>query len=133
MITAHAAAGRTDTQAAGVLLGVSLTMLATGGLARLAGATPPANVLWAAATLVALGPAIWWVWASLRQRRVGVDVIAVLALLGTLVVGEYLAGAVIAVMLATGRTLEARAAARARSELRALRERVPRAVHRVRG
>jgi len=124
---------RRDRPLSSLLLWASLTMLATGGLARLAGASTMANVLWAAATLVALGPAIWWVWANLRQRRVGVDVIAVLALLGTLVVGEYLAGAVIAVMLATGRTLEARAAARARSELRALRERVPRAVHRVEG
>ena len=48
-------------------------------------------------------------------------------------VGEYLAGAVIAVMLGTGRTLETRATARARSELRALRERAPRLVHRVEG
>ena len=36
----------------------------------------------------------------------GVDLIAVLALVGTLAVGEYLAGALIALMLATGRTLE---------------------------
>ena len=69
----------------------------------------------------------------LAERRLGVDVIAVLALLGTLAVGEYLAGAVITVMLATGRTLEARAIARARRDLRALRERAPRLVHRVEG
>ena len=36
--------------------------------------------------------------------------IALLALVGTLVVGEYFAGAVITVMLASGRTLEALAA-----------------------
>ena len=65
-----------------------------------------------------------------RQRRLGVDVIAVLALVGTLVVREYLAGAVVTVMLASGRTLEARAAARARRELRLLLERAPRIVHR---
>ena len=118
---------------AAVLLGVSLGLLVGGGLAQLAGASAVANMLWAVATLVGLGPAVWWVWSSARQRRVGVDVIAVLALIGTLAVGEYLAGAVITVMLATGRTLEARATARARSELRALRERVPRAVHRVEG
>ena len=133
MITAHAAAGRTDTQAAGVLLGVSLSLLATGGLAWLAGATTAAVWLWAAANLIGLGSAIWWVRSGVRERRVGVDVIAVLALVGTLAVAEYLAGAVIAVMLATGRTLEARATAHARTELQALRERVPRAVHRMQG
>ena len=39
------------------------------------------------------------------------DVIAVLSLVGTLLVGEYLAGALIAVMLAGGRALDAAAAA----------------------
>ena len=63
----------------------------------------------------------------------GLGIIAVLALIGTLAVHEYLAGAVIAVMLATGRTLEARATARARGDLRALQERAPRVAHRVEG
>jgi len=99
------------------LLGVSLTLLVGGGLAQLAGSSTTANTVWALATVVGLGPAAWWVWSSARERRLGVDVIAVLALLGTLAVGEYLAGAVITVMLATGRTLEARAIARARRDL----------------
>jgi hypothetical protein len=55
---------------------------------------------------------------------------AVLTLVGTLVIGEYLAGAVITVMLASGRTLEALAAGRAQRELRALLARAPRVVHR---
>ena len=56
--------------------------------------------------------------------------IAVRALLGTLAVGEYLAGAIITVMLASGRMLEARAGARAQRDLRALVDRAPRTVHR---
>ena len=48
-----------------------------------------------------------WVVPRPLRRRLGVDVLALLALVGTLVVGEYLAGAVITVMLASGRTLEA--------------------------
>ncbi|GAA3880431.1 hypothetical protein GCM10023084_36720 [Streptomyces lacrimifluminis] len=39
---------------------------------------------------------------ALRQGRTGADLIAALALGGTLAVGEYLAGALIALMLATG-------------------------------
>ena len=112
---------------AAVLLGVSLGLLVGGGLAELLGSTAVANTLWALATVAGLGPAVRWVWSSARERRVGVDIIAVLALIGTLAVDEYLAGAVISVMLATGRTLEARATARARSDLRALQERAPRA------
>ncbi|HEX6659215.1 MAG TPA: heavy metal translocating P-type ATPase, partial [Ilumatobacter sp.] len=112
---------------------ISLSLLGGGGLLELAGARAAGHVVWAVTTLVGLGPAVWWVWSSARKRRLGVDVIAVFALIGTLAVGEYLAGAVVTVMLATGRVLEARAAARARSEMRLLRERAPRLVHRVEG
>ena len=60
-------------------------------------------------------------------------VIAVLSLVGTLVVGEYLAGALIAVMLAGGRALDAAAERRATRDLRALLERAPRFARRRRG
>ena len=65
-------------------------------------------------------------WPALRRGRVGVDLIAVLSLIGTLLVGEYLAGALIAVMLAGGRALEAAAERRASHDLRALLEHAPR-------
>ena len=81
---------------------------------------------WIAGTLVALVPAVLWVLAALRRGRAGVDLIAVLSLVGTLLVGEYLAGALIAVMLAGGRALEAAAERRASHDLRALLERAPR-------
>jgi heavy metal translocating P-type ATPase len=61
-----------------------------------------------------------------------VDVIALLALVGALVVGEPFAGAMITVMLASGALLEARAGSRARRELSLLVERAPRTA-RVRG
>ncbi|KUO10448.1 ATPase P [Streptomyces sp. DSM 15324] len=68
--------------------------------------------------------------AALRRGQAGVDLIAVLALGGTLAVGEFLAGALIALMLATGRTLEAAAQRRASHDLRALLEHAPRSAHR---
>jgi P-type E1-E2 ATPase len=61
-----------------------------------------------------------------------VDVIALLALVGALAVRELLAAAVISVMLASGRALEAWAAGRARRDLRALLERAPRTTRRYR-
>ncbi|MFY1575232.1 heavy metal translocating P-type ATPase [Verrucosispora sp. WMMD703] len=111
------------------LAGLTLLVLA-GAAVRLAGQPGAADVWWAAATLVALLPAAASVLRELLRRRFGVDVIAVLALGGALVVGEYLAGAVVAVMLATGRTLEAYAQRRATRDLRALLERAPRTARR---
>ena len=112
------------------LLGVCAAGLVGGGLAHLLGAAAAGNLVWAVTTATAAVPATWWVVQSLRRRQPGVDVIAVLALVGTLLVGEYLAGAVIAVMLASGRALEARASARATRDLHALLARSPRVVHR---
>ena len=80
-----------------------------------------------------LALSLWWVVDAARHRRLGVDVIALLALLGTLVVGEHFAGAVITVMLATGRSLEAWAAGRAERELHALLGRAPKIAHRYVG
>ncbi|GAA4592235.1 heavy metal translocating P-type ATPase [Planotetraspora phitsanulokensis] len=104
--------------------------LTVGGICRLLGADRPAQAMWAAATVVALLPAVWWVVRALRTGRMSVDVIAVLALAGALAVREFLAGALIALMLATGRVLESYALRRARRDLAALYERAPRSARR---
>jgi heavy metal translocating P-type ATPase len=67
---------------------------------------------------------------GLLRRQPGVDVIAVLAMGGSLALGEYLAGAVIALMLASGDALESYADRRAHRELSALLDRAPRVVSR---
>ncbi|PZG06256.1 heavy metal translocating P-type ATPase, partial [Micromonospora craterilacus] len=111
------------------LTGLTVLVLA-GAALRLTGRTGAADAVWAVLTLTALLPAAVSVLRDLWRRRFGVDVIAVLALAGALGVGEYLAGAVIAVMLATGRTLEAYAQRRATRDLRALLARAPRTARR---
>lgn len=89
-----------------------------------------AQLVWAAVTLAALVPATWATLRQLWRRQFGVDVIAVLALVGTLLVREYLAGAVIAVMVGTGQALEGSAQRRASRDLRALLEGAPRQARR---
>jgi len=108
------------------LVMLTVGALAAGGIAWLAGRLPVADGCWIAGTLVAVVPALVWVIAALRSGRAGVDLIAVLSLIGTLLVGEYLAGSLIAVMLAGGRALEASAERRASHDLRALLEHAPR-------
>jgi heavy metal translocating P-type ATPase len=63
---------------------------------------------------------------SLLRRDVGVDAIALLSMAGALAVGQYLAGAVVAVMLSGGNALEEFAQGRARRELSQLVVRAPR-------
>ncbi|CAM2993743.1 cadmium-translocating P-type ATPase [Mycobacterium intermedium] len=107
--------------------------LAAGGIAWLLDKRALADGCWIAATVGAIVPALVWLVLTLRQGRVGVDVIALLSLVGTLLVGEYLAGALIAVMLAGGRALEAAAERRAARDLRALLRRAPRFARRRTG
>ncbi|MCG5457607.1 cadmium-translocating P-type ATPase [Micromonospora sp. PSH03] len=108
---------------------ITLAALLGGGL-WVAGLRTAAQLVWAAVTLVALVPAMWATLRQLWRRQFGVDVIAVLALVGTLLVREYLAGAVIAVMVGTGQALEGYAQRRASRDLRALLERAPRQARR---
>jgi len=108
---------------------VAVGLLVGGGL-RLGGLTDAANATWAAATAVSLLPLTAGVVRDLFHSRFGVDVIALLAMAGALAVGEFLAAAVIALMMTGGQALEAYANRRARSELRNLVSRAPRTVHR---
>ncbi len=99
-------------------------MVTAGGFAHFV-SPAVASSLWAGATAVVFVPATLWVLADLRAGRWGADVLAVLALGGTVAVGEYLAGAIIAAMVATGRVLEAAARRRAGRDLSALLARAP--------
>ncbi len=105
----------------GLLLGIGATIAGQDELAWWAWTLPSVVVgAWLAASIA----------RDLLRRQAGVDVIAVLAIGGALLLGESLAAAVIGVMLATGAWLERFANQRAHRELSALVSRAPRTVHR---
>ena len=113
-----------------VLLLGAIVALPLGLALMVAGSADAADVAWAAiTTLVGIRLAVSIV-RDLVHREAGVDVIALLAIGGSLLLGEYLAGAVIALMLTTGTALESYAAGRATRELSALLTRAPRSAHR---
>jgi len=115
------------------LLGLALVGLAAGSILHLARVGDAGRWIWACVT----GIVLIWTFSSvvrgLLRRETGVDLIAVLAMAGALVLGEYLAGAIIAVMLTGGAALERFAVARARRDLSALLERAPHTAHRRTG
>jgi heavy metal translocating P-type ATPase len=112
-------------------LGATLSGLLLGGALRVGGLVSAADSVWLAVGSLGAAYALWTMIDALRHRRFGLDVVALLALLGALLLGESLAAAVIAVMLASGRALESWAAGRARRDLRALLERAPRTARRL--
>ncbi|HEY5987870.1 MAG TPA: heavy metal translocating P-type ATPase [Streptosporangiaceae bacterium] len=115
------------------VLVVTVSGMAAGAGLHVAGAGGAGDGAWIATGAVGAGYALWAMADALRRGRVGVDVIALLALAGALAVREFLVGAVISVMLASGRALETWAAGRAHRDLHALLERSPRTARRSTG
>jgi heavy metal translocating P-type ATPase len=107
-----------------------LAAIVAGGLLHLAGEPDLGDAVWAVATAVVLVPLAWSVARSLLRGDVGVDAIALVAMAGALALDEYLAGALVGLMLAGGNALEDSAAGRARRELSSLVARAPRIAHR---
>ncbi len=68
---------------------------------------------------------------DIRRGHWGLDILAVVAILSTVAVGEYIAALIIVLMLSGGEALEDYAAGRARGELDALLARAPQAAHRL--
>jgi heavy metal translocating P-type ATPase len=86
---------------------------------------------WVLLAVILLGafPLLWNTLRRLMRKEIGVDIIAILAIGGSLLLQEYLAGALIVLMLSGGEALEAYALRRARTSLSALTQRVPRIAH----
>ena len=112
------------------ILLIVLAAVVAGGVLWLVGLHWAADIAWAAAVVLALIPLTISVARDLLHRETGVDLIALLAMAGSLSLGQYLAGAVVGLMLSGGQALERYAGARARRELSALLARAPRVVHR---
>jgi heavy metal translocating P-type ATPase len=109
---------------------VALAAIVTGAILWLVGEHGWADAAWGIGAAVVLVPLTVDTVRSLLHGDVGVDAIALVAIAGALILGEQLAGAIVALMMSGGAALEAWAAGRARRELRLLVERAPRFAHR---
>src|SRR6516165_2735058 len=116
-----------------LLLTTSILGLAVGGISYPLGAANLSRWAFGLSITAVLIPTAISTAKRLWHGEMGVDLIAVLAMSGALVLGEYLAGAILAVMLTGGTALERFAIARARRELSALMKRAPRTAHRRAG
>lgn len=111
------------------LLPFTAICLAAGAVAHLVGQPAIGDAVWILATIVSAARLAVGIAIDLMAGSTGVDVVALLAMVGSVALGEYLAGAVIAVMYATGQALEQYAHGRAERELRALVSRAPGIAH----
>jgi heavy metal translocating P-type ATPase len=109
-----------------VLAALALAAIVVGGALHLAGEAGAGDAVWRVVlALLALELAVEVAWTVVVHRHMGVDTIALVAMVGALALDELLAGVVIGLMFSGGLALEEIADARARRELTALVERAP--------
>ena len=114
-----------------LLLAWVLVGLALGAGLALAGRHEAAALAWSAAALPVAAHVALGLLRSLLGGRVGVDAVALAAILGAVALGEAAAAAVIGLMVAGGEALEGWAEGRARRALTELVARTPRRAPRI--
>lgn len=89
-----------------------------------------AHWIWISGSLPAIAFLLYDTLRALARREAGVDMLALISIVGAIFLAEYLTAVVIAVMLASGRTLESFAQRRAGREMSALLANAPRTANR---
>ncbi len=113
-----------------MLFAVAILGLASGIVALVVDRQSFADASWTLATLPVIVALAVSIVRDLWAGRFGVDAIALLSMTGALVLGNPLAGIVIALMYSGGNVLEDIAVARAERDLHLLVDRAPRLAHR---
>jgi heavy metal translocating P-type ATPase len=111
---------------------VIITIIVAGVLA-LTGQSTAAHIVLAVSAILNTIPLVWGMIQDLRSGTYGVDILAVTAILSSVLFKEYWAGIIIVFMLTGGESLEDYAERRAQAELTALLERAPQMAHVIRG
>jgi heavy metal translocating P-type ATPase len=114
-----------------ILAAGALSAIVAGGVLHLVGAGAAGDDVWrAAVVLLALDLAAEVARTVLVDRHLGVDTIALVAMVGSLLLGQELAGAIVGLMFSSGAALEDAASTRARRELTSLIQRAPKVAQR---
>ena len=109
-----------------ILAAIAALAIVLGGVLHLLGEGDAGDLVWRAAVALLAAELTFEVGRTIVvERHLGVDTIALVAMVGALALGEELAGAVIGLMFSGGEALEATASTRARRELTALVRRAP--------
>ena len=110
---------------------IAVLAIASGGALHLAGNGAVGDEVWRAAVAVLAFELFLEVLRTvIVDRHLGVDTIALVAMVGSLALGQELAGAIVGLMFSGGAALEDMASTRARRELTALVQRAPKTARR---
>jgi len=122
----HPTLGRLLEHRARVLSAIAALSIVVGGLLHLVGQSAAGDDVWGAAVAILAAELAFEVGRTvIVDHHMGVDTIALVAMVGSLLLGQELAGVIVGLMFSGGATLEDVASTRARRELTALIQRAP--------
>lgn len=104
-----------------------------GGILDLSGNHTPAHWVLGAASIIAVMPLVMGMWEDFRNGAYGLDILALTAIITSVVLHQYWAAIIVVLMLTGGESLEDYAEHRAKSELDALLTRAPQTAHVIKG
>jgi cation transport ATPase len=111
----------------------AIAFILCGVAARLVGGESAADLTWSIGLAIAATPIAWRTLVDARHGRFATDIVATLAIVGALLLGEPLAGLVVVLMKRGGDALERYAEGKASAAVRALEAAAPRVAHLVKG
>lgn len=112
-----------------ILVGISLTAIILYILLRITAIASPNLPLWIAIILAGV-PSIFYILVKLLKGDIGADLLAAIAIITAVILGQYLAAVIVILMLTGGQALETYAMRKASAVLLALSERMPLIAHR---
>jgi heavy metal translocating P-type ATPase len=110
-------------------LGLVILALIIGGGLDLSGRDNYSHIILGATALLSAIPLATGMVEDLRSGKYGVDILALTAIVSSVLLGQYWAGMIIVLMLTGGKALEDYAEARAKTELSSLLKRKPKQAH----
>ncbi len=113
------------------IVAITVLVAAVGGGLSIAGNATAAQWIISGFALIVAAMQAWDMIKNLIGGQWGIDVLAIMAIIATVWVGEYWASLVIVLMLSGGEALEVYAAGRARREMKSLLDRSPQSAHRL--
>lgn len=119
------------TRGAVVLPAGALLFILAGIAVRLGGRADHASLVWTAGLAITGAPVVWNTLRGVAAGRLAADLIATLAIVASLLLGEPLAGLIVVLMQTGGEALERYAEGRASEAVRELEEAAPRIAHRI--
>ena len=90
-----------------------------------------ANIAWSVGAALGLALSVRWLIQAIREKILGSDVLAVIAIIATALTNEWFAASLISLMLASGRALELWAQGKASKHLDELMKRAPTFAHTI--